>query len=163
MENCKTPLPYFESYDNIILKAIYNHNKFKIEGNLNDKELLFCKIIRDADKIDILFEGTNIFWKNEIELINNGKIQDSVYNQIIRNETIERTKGRKIELIDKVISVLAFVFDINFNESLEIINKNDYINKILRRFDFKDKETIEKIEEISKVINNYIQERTNKG
>ena len=39
-------------YDNIISKAIYNHNKFKIEDNLNDIELLHCKIIRDADKID---------------------------------------------------------------------------------------------------------------
>ena len=29
-----------EKYDNIIQKAIYNHNKYKIEENLNDIELL---------------------------------------------------------------------------------------------------------------------------
>ena len=39
-------------YDDIINKAIYNHNKFEIEENLNDIELLQCKIIRDADKLD---------------------------------------------------------------------------------------------------------------
>ena len=39
-------------YDNIIKKAIYNHNKYKIEENLNDAELLHSKIIRDADKLD---------------------------------------------------------------------------------------------------------------
>lgn len=30
----------------------YNHNKFEIEENLNDMELLHCKIIRNADKLD---------------------------------------------------------------------------------------------------------------
>ena len=48
----------FEITDNIylqevILKAVKNHNKFEIENNLNDKELLFTKMIRDTDKIDI--------------------------------------------------------------------------------------------------------------
>ena len=41
-----------DKYDNIIYKAIYNHNKYKVEENLNEKELLQCKIIRDADKLD---------------------------------------------------------------------------------------------------------------
>ncbi len=41
-----------DKYDSIIYKAIYNHNKYKIEKNLNEKELLHCRIIRDADKLD---------------------------------------------------------------------------------------------------------------
>lgn len=40
-------------YDDIIYKAIYNHNKPYIEDGLDEKELLFTKILRDADKIDI--------------------------------------------------------------------------------------------------------------
>lgn len=39
-------------YDDIIKKTIYNHNKYKIEEGLNEKELLHSKIIRDADKLD---------------------------------------------------------------------------------------------------------------
>ena len=39
-------------YDNIISKAILNHNKLSIEDGLTDKELLHAKIIRDADKTD---------------------------------------------------------------------------------------------------------------
>ena len=41
-----------DKYDSIIYKAIYNHNKYKIKKNLNEKELLHCRIIRDADKLD---------------------------------------------------------------------------------------------------------------
>ena len=40
------------SYDNIIYKAILNHNKYKIEDNLKEKELLHAKLIRDNDKTD---------------------------------------------------------------------------------------------------------------
>ena len=39
-------------YDDIIIKAINNHNKFKIEDGLNEIQLLHCKIIRDSDKLD---------------------------------------------------------------------------------------------------------------
>lgn len=41
-------------YDDIIYKAIKNHNKFKIEDGLAKEELLQARIIRDADKTDIL-------------------------------------------------------------------------------------------------------------
>ena len=38
----------------IILKAVKNHNKYKIEDGLSDRELFFTKLVRDADKIDII-------------------------------------------------------------------------------------------------------------
>ena len=44
---------FTEQYDCIIYKAINNHNKFEIERGLSERELLHCKIIRDADKLDI--------------------------------------------------------------------------------------------------------------
>ena len=49
-------------YDSIIYKAIKNHNKYKIEEGLSEKEKLYSKIIRDADKIDII----NIFTTREL-------------------------------------------------------------------------------------------------
>ena len=42
-----------DQYDNIIIKAVKNHNKYKVEEKLTETEELFAKIIRDADKIDI--------------------------------------------------------------------------------------------------------------
>lgn len=41
-----------DKYDNIIKEAIRNHNKYEIEDGLDERELLFAKIIRDADKTD---------------------------------------------------------------------------------------------------------------
>ena len=57
-------------YDEIIKKSIKNHNKFSIEAGLTQEELLFAKLIRDADKIDILYESIYIFYRNNEEEVN---------------------------------------------------------------------------------------------
>ena len=44
-------------YDEIIIKAVKNHNKFKIEEGLTYEEELFAKIIRDADKLDLFYHS----------------------------------------------------------------------------------------------------------
>jgi len=41
-----------DKYDDIIRVAVFNHNKLEIEAGLNEKSMLFAKIIRDADKLD---------------------------------------------------------------------------------------------------------------
>ena len=56
-------------YIPIILKAIKNHNKLKIEDDLNEEELLYAKIIRDADKLDIFYEGVEIYWNTKKKIV----------------------------------------------------------------------------------------------
>lgn len=146
-------------YDEIILKSIQNHNKYKIADDLNKEEKLFCKIVRDADKIDILYEAIEIFWKNGREEIQNDLISDKVYNEFLNKKPIKKDKNMKKNGIDKLVLMLAFVFDINFHESLEILKKEDYLNKILNNFDFKRQDTKEKIENIRNVLKLYL----NKG
>ena len=50
-----------DSYDEIIKKAILNHNRPRIEEGLSKRELMHAKIIRDADKLDIYYVLTTIF------------------------------------------------------------------------------------------------------
>lgn len=146
-------------YDEIILKSVQNHNKYKIADDLNKEEKLFCKIVRDADKIYILYEAIEIFWKKGREEIQNDLISDKVYNEFLNKKLIKKDKNMKKNGIDKLVLMLAFVFDINFHESLEILKKEDYLNKILNNFDFKRQDTKEKIENIRNVLNLYL----NKG
>ena len=145
-------------YDTIIKTAIKNHNKFSIEEGLTEEELLFAKIIRDADKTDIFYESVNMFWKNEENEIENDNISDNILNQFRNNSLIKRTTGA-YKKIDSVITILAFLYDINFKPTFEILKKEDYINKMIDRFDFKNQETKEKMEEIRKIANLYIEEK----
>lgn len=63
-------------YDEIIKKSIKNHNKFSIETGLTQEELLFAKLIRDADKIDILYESIDIYYKNNEEEVNKSVLSE---------------------------------------------------------------------------------------
>ena len=150
-----------DKYDEIIKIAIKNHNKFEIEEGLKEKELVFAKLIRDADKIDIIYEAVEMFWKGIENQINNTKISERVEKQFKSYKQIKRGKDdEKIPNIDEVIGVIAFIFDVNYRESFEIIKKEDYINKILTRFDLKDQKSKEKFEEERNIANIYINERS---
>jgi len=148
-----------EKYDSIILKAVKNHNKYKIEEGLNEKELLFSKIIRDADKLDIFYETQEIYWIGQEKEIEKQTIDEIIKQQLKQLKQIERGRNYKKNDIGKIMTIIAFIFDINFKISFEIIQKQDYINKILNRFEYKDEETKKDIEEIRKIVNEYIKRK----
>ena len=56
-----------------------------------------------------------------------------------------------------MICVLAFIFDFNFDISLKYIKENNYINKLMNRFKNQNEETAQRIEEIKKIANDYIE------
>lgn len=154
-----------DEYNNIIKKAIENHNKKHIEEGLNEKELLYAKIIRDADKVDnyrVRKEETleNIFPHivKDISELENSKISDNVYNAILREECVN-IKDRVYPL-DYWICILGFTFDINFSESLEIIKENDYINILVDRINYTISK--DKMNTIKNILNNYIDKRLKK-
>ena len=158
IEILKTELrKYIETdqYDEIIKKAIKNHNKYEIEKGLTEKELVFAKMIRDADKIDIFYESVEIFWKGKEQIVEKSKITPDVLEQFKNKSQIKRGMSQNTE-INQIIFVIAFIFDINFDESFEIIRQKDYINKILNRYNMSDEQTKMQLEEIRKIANKYI-------
>lgn len=147
-------------YDSIIKVAIKNHNKYEIEEGLSKQELLFSKIIRDADKIDIFYEAVEMFWNGLENQISNTYISENVEMQFRNQKQIKREKkSDNSQSIDGVISVIAFIYDINFSESFKIIKERDYINKIFDRFNFKNEETKDKIEDIRKLADIYVNKK----
>ena len=148
-----------DKYDNIILKAIKNHNKFKIEEGLSKQELLFAKIIRDADKLDIFYEGVEMFWTKpeEIEEVNNSKLSNKVVEAFNNNILIDRKDV--LTKADGILSFIGFVFDINFKYDFEVLKKEDYINRILNKFRFKDKTTLNQMNQVRRTINEYIEKQ----
>lgn len=148
-----------EEYDNIIKKAIKNHNKFEVEEGINETEEKFCKIIRDADKLDIFYEAIEMFWINEKDKMENSEISEEVPKAFYKKKTINRKEMKSGDYIDKLIVIVAFIFDINYKTSLKIVEEEKYINRIIERFDFKNEQTKKSIDEIRKFANEYVQEQ----
>ena len=146
-------------YDNIILKAIKNHNKFEIEKDLTKEEELYAKIIRDADKLDIFYEVAEMFWEDLKKEVENSKITPYIENEILEGKTVKRKKNMKMNQLDKMISTIAFIYDLQFKKSFQIVEEEKYIDRIIGQFNFADLETRKKVENIRKQINNYIESR----
>lgn len=152
-------------YDDIISKAILNHNKLDIEKGLNEIELLHAKIIRDADKTDNFRVKAEENFENVIdnvtkEILENDVISDKIFNDFMNNKVIIH-KDRKT-FMDFWVSYIAFIFDFNFVSGLEYIEENDYINKIIDRLDYKNIDTKEKMEKIKSHANKYVKSKLNK-
>lgn len=111
----------------IIARSILYHNKIAI-GKCNENELLFCKLIRDADKLDILYAvANNVMRLDELD----GDISEKCYEFFLKRQTIPR--AIITNNAEEVMIKLAFIWDINFKESLDIIKKEKYYEKIKNR------------------------------
>ena len=135
----------------IVYKAIKNHSKFSIEKGLNERELLFCKMIRDADKIDILNALGNSSIKDKL-LQDNSKVNERI-KTIIKNKKVV-DKKYIIKKNDNLATVFSLIYDLNFAISYKIIYKEKYLDKIYQRIIDK-----ENFKEILDETNSYLKER----
>ena len=142
----------------IIKKAIENHNKYKLNPNeLTEREELFCKLIKDADKIDIMYEGMEFFWKGEESEVEKQEMSDEVYESFIKEELV-RNQTKKNE-VDRIVGRISFIYDFNFEQSYKYIKENKFIENTLNRFNFKNEETKRRFEKIKELANKYIEQK----
>ncbi len=113
-----------ENYYEIIKDAIKNHNKYIIDNNMKDTELMFIKMIRDMDKVDIykvIFdEYSYVYDKNEISK----EVLDSFNNRKTIDSHFRKTKT------DNIYGYCAFIYDINFKETFRILKDGKYLENL---------------------------------
>lgn len=144
-----------EKYHEIIITAISNHNKFKIEEGLDEEILLQAKIIRDADKIDILnllkFEKFETLFKKDN--IVDEPITDENFKAFLNEKQLDRALLKTN--MDSWVNNISYIFDINFKPSFRIIKENNYINQLI------DRTKTEDMEKIRDIANKYIDKQCN--
>ena len=145
-------------YDNIIKAAVLNHNKSKIEDGLSEKELLFAKIIRDADKLDIFYALTvesfpAIFWYKDFSL---EKIGDVVLNEFREKKLIEYKYIKNNA--DQIIIFYAYIYDFNFKDSLKMLKESNNLNVFTERVleNFPSKTIHKQMEEVQEIYKAYL-------
>lgn len=135
-------------YDDMIRLAIKNHNKFMITGVSDDRTMMHCKLIRDTDKVDILY---NIAYLGEIALKESDDvISPEVTSDIKNHKTIERSRSHNPN--DHICSWMAFAFDINYDICLDKVK--EYIEVLYRKLEHK-----ELFKDVYREVMTYIEER----
>lgn len=146
-------------YDEIIRKSILNHNRNKanIETS-NDREKMHTNIIRDADKLDLMYEAVFIYWQEpkDIQEIENGKLSEKMLADFYQGKLADNRN--RISRTDQILRFVSFIFDINFPYSFRILKEKDFISHMINRFDYQLLETKEQMEKVKKIANQKLEE-----
>jgi len=125
-----------EELQHLVFVAIQLHNKLSIPKKITERELLHAKLLRDADKLDILKVLTDYYTdKNKPpnhtltwELPTATKVSPRVAKEVLAGKLVSKSEV-KSELDVKIMQ-LSWVYDINFKPSFEILFSNRFLEKI---------------------------------
>lgn len=125
-----------EESSEIILQSIRNHNKLAVNATLKGKQLLFARLLRDADKIDIL-KVLSEYYTNKNgkpnhtltwELPKKPEISKSVLKEVLSGKMV--SKKNVVTENDVKVMQLSWVYDLNYKPSFEHLAKCRYLEAI---------------------------------
>ncbi len=150
------------SEDDIIQKAIRLHNVFILPESLTERELLFCNILRDADKIDILKVNCDIpredIYDKPFEEIKKESISPKVYEDAVSLRNVDRRNV--VTVVDSHITQICFVYGLVFAESFRQVLQQGYLKKLLE-FESDNPETLRQLGEIGQTVMDYMEKAIN--
>ncbi|WP_022762005.1 MULTISPECIES: HD domain-containing protein [unclassified Butyrivibrio] len=139
-------------------KVIRYHNVYILPDGQTDRERMFCEILRDADKIDIIRVNcetprTEIYDLPE-KAFTDSYITDEVYEDIMGSGNIDRTYSKTG--IDYILGHISFVYGLVFPESIRQVKSQGYIYRLLG-FKSNNPDTVKKMQFIREKIINYLE------
>lgn len=137
---------------NIIRTAIQYHNKLKLPDNLDHRTRMHCELIRDTDKIDIIYLLGYLGELNKKGI--NQKITKEIHDSIMMHECADYKYVKSDN--DNIACHFAYAFDINNDICLEEFQNNlKYYYERVNEYNI--------FNEVYDEINNYIDERMSKN
>lgn len=116
--------------------AIRQHNKYRVKEGLTERQLMFCNILRDADKVDIFKVNAEvpmeIIYDVTTEELKNGIITNEVLESFYRKETV--LKSLRKSAVDHIVGHISLLFELVYPESYRQAKEQGYVYKLL---DFK--------------------------
>jgi hypothetical protein len=122
----------------LIQKAIEYHGRKDLPSGLDDRCLLFSKLIRDADKLDVFnviliyyrqYRDNPVNFKIGIELPDEPGYSEYVVNELLSGRCVDNRQLRTLN--DMKLSLLGWVYDVNFKSTLKRIKKCGYLQELL--------------------------------
>jgi hypothetical protein len=161
-ENVLQALP--DNERSLILNTVKFHNAYAIPSGQSDEEMLFLKMIRDVDKIDV-FRVFNEYFESPREerasatafgVPDTPEYSRKMLSCLARKQIAAYSDIRTEN--DFKIMLLSWVFDLHFRKSIQLIQEKKYINKLISRLPRTDE-----IQSALIVLREYVQERLNSG
>jgi putative nucleotidyltransferase with HDIG domain len=131
--------------EEVIYSTILAHNKFELPHKLSEIELLHAKVLRDADKLDILKVLTDYYLQRNMqpnhtltwELPKGSKVSEAVEREVLAGKMVQ--KNDVVSEIDVKVMQLSWIYDLNFKCSVEYASQNRFFEKIYSSLPKSDK------------------------
>lgn len=113
--------------------AIRSHNAYRLPDTLSEREKMFCNILRDADKIDILKvcveEPALAVYSVTEEEMRSCSVSDEVMKAFCDGKTV--LKSIRKTAADKLVGHISLVYELVYPESLIIAKEQGYLDRLL--------------------------------
>ncbi|TCL61130.1 putative nucleotidyltransferase with HDIG domain [Kineothrix alysoides] len=143
--------------DETIFTAVNCHNAYRIPDKLEARTEMFCHIIRDADKIDILKVNVD-FPLEEIYNVTSEELRSGqVTEEVLECFEEEKAVYRKLKTtaVDNVVGHISLVYELVYPVSLELVEKQGYLEKLMN-FDSDNPVTERQFERIRGKMREYV-------
>lgn len=138
--------------------AIRQHNKYRLKEGLSQRQLMFCNILRDADKIDIFRVNAEIpmevIYNVTTEQLKNGEITPAVLESFYKKETV--LKNIRQSAVDNVVGHISLLFELVYKESYKIAKEQGYVYKLLE-FKSNNENVNEQFAQMMKYVKDFLE------
>ncbi|OHB63667.1 MAG: hypothetical protein A2Y77_13270 [Planctomycetes bacterium RBG_13_62_9] len=118
--------------------AIEHHGQKSLPAHLAGQALLFSKLVRDVDKLDIYRVVTGLYrqyredpnrFPLDVELPDEPRYSPEVFEAVMAGKLIEHAAMRTLN--DMMLCKLSWVYDVNFAASLVKLRERGFLEAIL--------------------------------
>lgn len=113
--------------------AIRNHSSYRIEDGLSEEVTMFCNIIRDADKIDIIRANTQLpiveIYNTTEDILKNSDVTPEVLNAFYEGHAVLRKL--KKQPVDHIVGHASLCYELVYPISYKILKRQGWIYELL--------------------------------
>lgn len=143
----------------IIFKAIWNHSAYRVEEGIDGRTRMFCDILRDADKVDILKVNQDypieVIYNVTTEELRHAEVTEAVMEEFFKKRAIMRSIKRTC--VDNIVGHAALVFELVYPESRRLVEEQGYLKKLLD-FSSDNPKTLEQFSRLGECMDAYLME-----
>ncbi len=152
----------FANYDTLLENVIRTHSLFRLPSSFDERTLLFCNILRDADKIDIFRVNIETppeeIYNVTTEDLKNSEISPEVMNSFYEEHATLR--DFKKTSADNLAGHVSLVYELVFPYSLQETYRQGFLTKLMA-FKSDNPNTKKQFEIINQRVNEYISKNLN--
>ena len=120
------------SFDQLIRDAIWEHNNYRISEGYDERTLMFCNILRDADKVDIFRVNT----ETPLCEIHNLP-QEDFYTSEVTAEVMDSflehhcvLRALKKTAVDNVVGYTSLYWELVYEKSRQLAKEQGYLKQL---------------------------------